>query len=234
MPLAPVPSTAVRARSRTLREVAARVLPRSLVVVRGPRGRARRVALTFDDGPDTMTPRYLDLLDALGLRATFFLVGENAARHPALVAEYVRRGHEIGAHGWSHDPFATMSPERLTDELERTEAVLPRHRMHGSPMVRPPRGALTPAALVRVAARGFVTVLWSVDSDDCRTTEPARVEHALSPSRVAPGDIVLLHEMQPWTLEALPAVVRRLRAAGLETTTVSELFATDASRETRR
>lgn len=220
--LAPTPSSVARARSRALQEIAGRALPSSVLFVRGARTGAKRVALTFDDGPDPMTPSYLDALDHLGVRATFFLVGENAARAAELVREYVRRGHEVGAHGWSHEPFPAMSGTRLEDDLVRTDAVLPAPSRR--PMVRPPRGALSPRTLLRIATSGRTAVLWSVDSDDCRTRDVRVVQRRLAPHRLSPGDVVLLHEMQPWTLEALPGAVASLRADGWELVTVSELM----------
>jgi len=220
--LAPTPSSIARARSRALHEIAGSALPSSVLFVRGARTRARRVALTFDDGPDPMTPTYLDALDRLGVRATFFLVGENAARAPELVGEYVRRGHEVGAHGWSHEPFPSLSGAQLVDELVRTGAVLPAPSRR--PMVRPPRGALSPRTLLRIATSGWTAVLWSVDSDDCRTRDARVVERRLAPSDLSPGDVVLLHEAQPWTIAALPRAVASLRADGWELVTVSELM----------
>lgn len=203
------------------------MLPRAVLFANGRRDAShRRIALTFDDGPDTMSPRYLDVLARLGVRATFFLVGENAARAPGTVREYVRRGHEVGAHGWSHEVFAGMSRERLADEVARTAAALPPSR--GRPMIRPPRGRLSLTSLYRLARAGYTTVVWSVDSDDCRTMDPRAVERRLAPERLSPGDVVLLHEQQPWTLEALPAVVHALRGAGFELVTVRELMESSA------
>jgi peptidoglycan/xylan/chitin deacetylase (PgdA/CDA1 family) len=77
--------------------------------------------------------------------------------------------------------------------------------------------------LLRTAVAGFTTVLWSVDSDDCRTRDPRAVQRRLEPEALRPGDIVLLHELQPWTLDALPGVIARLRDCGWEFATVSEL-----------
>jgi peptidoglycan/xylan/chitin deacetylase (PgdA/CDA1 family) len=223
-PLPTMPTSLARARSGALRAIAARTLPRSILFAHGSRrGRGKRVALTFDDGPDAMTPRYLDLLERLGVRATFFLVGDNVAMARELGEEYVRRGHEVGGHGWSHEPFATMDSHRLADELARTHAVLP--AVSGPrPMVRPPRGSLSAMVLLRIAAAGYVTVLWSVDSDDCRTRDPRIIRRRLAPHRVAPGDVVLMHEMQPWTVEALPGAVEALRSAGYGFATVGELM----------
>jgi peptidoglycan-N-acetylglucosamine deacetylase len=226
-PLAPMPSPLVRARSRALREIAAQVLPRSVYFAHGSRNtRRKRVALTFDDGPDTMTGEYLDALADLEVRATFFLIGEQVARNAGRSLEYMRRGHEVGGHGWTHEAFPTMSSTRLGDELARMDAVLP-PRKGQRPLVRPPRGILSPRSLMRLAAAGYVTVLWSLDSDDCRTRDPRVIQRRLHPSNVAPGEVVLLHEMQSWTLKALPGAVHGLRDAGYELVTVGELMKGD-------
>jgi peptidoglycan-N-acetylglucosamine deacetylase len=224
--LAPTPSPLARLRSRVAHEMAAFALPRSVLLVRGARDNAhKRVALTFDDGPDDMTIRYLDVLERLGVRATFFLIGENVARAPGMVREYLRRGHEVGGHGWTHESFASMDLRRLDDELARTGAVL--SAAGATPrFMRPPRGALSARVLFRTAAAGYVTTMWSVDSDDCRTRDPRLVARRVTPDRVDPGDIVLFHELQPWTVEALPRIVDGLHRAAWETVTVSELAIT--------
>jgi peptidoglycan/xylan/chitin deacetylase (PgdA/CDA1 family) len=210
-----------RLRSGALRTLVAAAAPRSVLAVRGSRrdGR-RRIAFTFDDGPNAMTPRYLDVLGELGIRATFFLIGENAARMPDVVADVAGRGHEVGGHGWSHTPFTRLEPAALRREIERTAAVMPRPCR----LVRPPRGALSVRALAEVALAGYVTVLWSLDSDDCRTGDAREVEHRLAPGRIRAGDIVLLHELQPWTLHALERAVPRLRDAGFAFATVGDLL----------
>lgn len=223
-PLAPVPSRFARARSRMAWEIASLALPRSILWLHGRRDRnRRRVALTFDDGPDAMTEEYLDVLARLGVRATFFLVGERAVREPGLVCQYRRLGHDVGGHGWTHEPFSTMSDERLRDELARTESALGagEGRLR---FVRPPRGQISLRSLLRIAAAGYTTVLWSIDSDDCRARDPHVVERRVDPDAIASGDVVLLHELQPWTIEALPGVVHALRNDGYELVTVSELM----------
>jgi peptidoglycan/xylan/chitin deacetylase (PgdA/CDA1 family) len=204
-----------------LRDLAALAVPRSVLAIRGARrDRGKRIALTFDDGPDRMTRRYLDTLGELGVPATFFVIGENAAQAPDLVAEVLRRGHEIGGHGWSHTPFPSMTPGDLLEEIRRTASALPAPIR----LVRPPRGSLSLRALLEVAAAGYVTVLWSLDSEDCRTHDPAEVARWLSPKRVRPGDIILMHEMQSWSLGALRLAVPALRDAGFAFTTVSDLI----------
>lgn len=223
--LPPQSSALSRWKTRVWKEAVARTIPSAVVVTRGPRSSRdkRRVAITFDDGPDEMTPRYMDACDALSLRATFFLIGENAAARPDAVLEYVRRGHEVAAHGYTHTAFTKLGPAVLIDELARATDLLP-PSTSPRPLVRPPKGAISPASVVRTALAGFTTVLWSLDSDDCRTRDPKVVEARVAPSEVRPGEIVLMHELQPWTLDALPGIVGRLRDAGFELCTVSELL----------
>lgn len=204
---------------RHVLHAAADAAPRSIVVRRGSRRRAR-VALTFDDGPDELTPRYLDVLDRLGVPATFFVIGTSCLRWPAHLREIVARGHEVASHGHTHRIFPSLSPEALGDELARASAAIPpvaRRR----PLLRPPRGALSPQSLFLCAASGYTTTLWSLDSDDCRTKSVDMVVARVAAA--GPGDIVLLHEGQEWTLDALPMAVASLRAAGLELVTVGEL-----------
>ena len=91
---------------------------------RGGRG-GRRVALTFDDGPDpAWTPRVLEILGAHGVSASFFLVGERAAREPATVRAIAGAGHEVGSHGWSHTSLWLCGPRRTETEIARTKNLL--------------------------------------------------------------------------------------------------------------
>lgn len=191
------------------------------VVRRGPVG-AKRVALTFDDGPDSMTERYLDLLDELGVPATFFLIGKEAAAHPELVREYRRRGHQIAGHGFDHARFTKLGRRALLEQCAQTEAALG-GQLSGRPWVRPPHGSLDPSSLLHLVTAGYRVAMWSVDPEDYGTTDPTEVvEHCAG---ISDGDIVLLHEGQQWTLDALPQIVASLHAAGLECVTMHDLFA---------
>lgn len=218
MMAAPARSTV---RGRLGRAIVDRLPVVSSVIVRRGRADANGVALTFDDGPDEQTPAYLALLERLGARATFFLVGHLCEARPDLVRAIVAHGHEVASHGFTHDRFPTLDRASLRAELTRTQAAL----IPGEgarPLVRPPTGAVTPRSLLGCAAAGFRTVLWSLDSDDCRTRDPAEI--AARVATATSGEIVLLHEGQSWTLQALPAIVDGLRRRGLRTLTVSELL----------
>lgn len=209
---------------RALRAVAETLLPSSFLVARGPRSR-RRVALTFDDGPSELTRAYLDLLERRGARGTFFVVGSECERNSDLVGEITERGHDVGGHGYTHQSFPELHGSgRLLEELTATARFLPASP-GGRLWVRPPYGALSPSAIVTCVRAGLTIVLWSLDSEDWRTRNPRAVSARVSPQTVQPGSIVLLHEGQPWTLDALADIVPTLQRSGYELVTVRELVA---------
>jgi peptidoglycan-N-acetylglucosamine deacetylase len=193
-------------------------MPASVIVRRGRR-RLRAVALTFDDGPCAETPALLQALDALDVRATFFVVGQECEAFPQHLDAIVAAGHEVAGHGYTHSVFPELSGRALRSELSRTARLLPPTTQR--PFVRPPRGAVTATSLARTWAAGFRTALWTLDSDDCRSND-ARFVAARS-QRARPGDIVLLHEGQSWTIDALPLFVPELRARGLGLVPMGEL-----------
>jgi peptidoglycan/xylan/chitin deacetylase (PgdA/CDA1 family) len=193
-------------------------------------GRGRRLALTFDDGPDpAWTPRILDTLAAAGVRATFFLVGERAARAPALVRAMAGAGHEIGNHSWSHRSLWLSGPRQTDDEIGRAHALLadlagqaPRH-------FRPPWGMVNAAMFPVLRRWQERCVFWSIQSEGLRRQRAARqAAHVLR--RAHPGAIVDLHDAEgvagaPARLhEALPAMIQGLRASGYSLVTVAELL----------
>jgi peptidoglycan-N-acetylglucosamine deacetylase len=192
------------------------------VLRRGP-VKSRRVALTFDDGPDDLTERYLDLLDELGVPATFFLIGQRAADYPELVRAYLRRGHQIAGHGFDHARFTTLGRRALLDQCAQTDTALG-GQLSGRSWVRPPHGSVDATALLRLVTAGYTVAMWSVDSHDYETQDPAVI--ATHCAGTAAGDVLLLHEGQQWTLDALPRIVAQIHAAGLECVTMHDLFAT--------
>jgi peptidoglycan/xylan/chitin deacetylase (PgdA/CDA1 family) len=204
-----------------VKQLAARLLPAELLVCRGP-ANGRRIALSFDDGPAALTHAYLDVLDAFGAKATFFLVGARSALRPEEVSEISRRGHEIGNHGYTHRTFPELSRDELIGELENTAALLPPPR--GRRLVRPPRGAVSAGALVASALAGYTTALWSYDSNDWRVHDADAIGDSLQQASITPGEILLFHEDQAWTLAALPGILRHLNEEGHELVTLSDLL----------
>ncbi|MEY4489792.1 MAG: hypothetical protein RIQ79_2300, partial [Verrucomicrobiota bacterium] len=152
--------------------------------------------LTIDDGPDPDdTPRLLDLLEQHHARATFFLVGERAARHPALVAEIARRGHEIAHHTQRH-PSAGLwffPPSRLAAELDDAFAPLTPPASLPPSRFRAPMGIKNIFLARALASRGLTCVGWNIRSLDSFANDPARVAARVL-SRLRPGAIILMHE----------------------------------------
>ncbi len=192
------------------------------VLRRGPTT-VKRIALTFDDGPDDLTSAYLDTLDNLGVPATFFLLGENAERHPALVREYLRRGHQVASHGYDHRRFTDLSRGELLDQCARTELAI--GGQSGRPWVRPPHGSLDATSIVSLLAARYALAMWSLDSLDHRERDVETIAATCAPDQVRGGDVLLFHEGQQWTLNALPRIVSGLHGAGYELVTMRDLFA---------
>src|SRR5262249_25617700 len=152
--------------------------------------------------------------------ATFFLIGNNCNRRNQEMLRIVAAGHEVASHGYTHKEFPSLSDRELKDELMRTRSLLP-PTPRGRPLVRPPGGAMSPRSLFTCAYAGYTTVMWSLDSLDYKHKEPEPLYETCSPERVKPGEIILLHEGQAWTLSALPKIIETLQKAGFEMVTVS-------------
>ncbi len=198
----------------------------------GPRDRPR-VALTFDDGPDPeVTPSILDTLEAAGARATFFAIGRQLEKHRDIGVRALREGHELGNHSWMHSYFQNFyGTDHQQSDVERSTRLI--QELSGSdaePLYRPPVGLKSPA-LARVAhARNLKVVAWSLHSRDTFTSDPkATAERVLG--RIAPGDIVLMHDgherdgkHRRLAAAALPLILSGLKERGLSPVTVSELL----------
>lgn len=174
----------------TIPAVHNRLLPRL-----SGRSGGSHVALTFDDGPDpASTPAFLDLLDRLGVRATFFLLGSQLPGRAELAGRIVAEGHEVAVHGWRHRPHLLRAPWQVAADLSRacarirsTAGVRPR-------FWRPPNGILTGAGLLAAHRHGLQPVLWTADGRDwAADATPASVFARLA-RQLGPGGTVLLHD----------------------------------------
>lgn len=200
----------------------------------GALGLARRaplsgaVALTFDDGPHPeATPRVLDLLAAAGQRATFFLVGEQVRRHPALAAEIAAGGHAIAIHGDRHRCLLRLTPRQLADDLDRAVATIgpPAAGLH-----RAPYGIYSAWSLAAVRERGWQPLLWSRWGRDWRARATASSVAREATRKLRAGDVILLHDSDAYgapgswrtTVAALPAVLEAIVAAGLRSAALGQ------------
>lgn len=187
---------------------------------------ARRVALTFDDGPDPeVTPRVLDVLDRHGARATFFCIGERVERHPETVAEVARRGHRVENHTHRHlARFSVLLPGGIAREVDRAQRAIEAATGRAPELFRPPAGFRSFLLEPLLARRGLALVSWTRRAYDTVRSDPARVARSLTRG-LGPGEIVLLHDGRaagaaagrPVVLEALPRLLAHLAGEGLET-----------------
>lgn len=189
-----------------------------------PQGQGNSVALTFDDGPDPeVTPRVLDLLDAFGARASFFVLGERADRHPHLLREMLRRGHDVENHTHRHPyGFACMGPVAQWREIRQAQEAIAAACGRAPHFFRAPMGLRNPLLDPVLAAEGLQLASWTRRGLDTRRRPPERILARLT-RRLAAGDILLLHDGssardaagRPLVLEVLPALLRRLAELGL-------------------
>jgi cellulose synthase/poly-beta-1,6-N-acetylglucosamine synthase-like glycosyltransferase/peptidoglycan/xylan/chitin deacetylase (PgdA/CDA1 family) len=203
---------------------------RSLLVAHGGRLRSpqpppgRRIALTFDDGPDpTWTPRVAAVLREAHVPATFFMVGSQAARHPDLVRLVQRSGGESGDHTFTHSSLSSGPMWQRKAQLDFTEAVLLGITGRYPRFVRPPYSAtadaVTPAderALAELAGRRYIIALADYDSEDWRRPGVAKVIANASP-RQGRGGVIMFHDGggdRAQTVAAVRELVPRLRAQG--------------------
>ena len=189
------------------------------------------IALTFDDGPDpVVTPAVLALLDAHGVKATFFCVGTQAALHPEICHDIVRRGHCIENHSQQHrHNFSLLGPAGFQRELEAAQDTLVAITGERPQFFRAPAGLRNPFLDPVLQRLGLQLVSWTRRAYDTRVGNPTRVLEKLTRSLQA-GDILLLHDRDaaltpahtPVILEVLPPLLHAIREAGLRTVTLRD------------
>lgn len=199
----------------------------------------KKIALTFDDGPDpTWTPQILDALEQAKTPATFFVIGENGAAYPSILRRIVDDGFEIGNHSYTHPNFALIPTEVARLELNATQRLVEATTGRSMRLFRPPfLGDSEPSTTVEVRpvdvaqSMGYLAVGLKIDPDDWQRPTAAQIVDrvitaATSGDPETRGNIVLLHDAggdRSSTLAALPQIIEQLRARGFEFVTVSDL-----------
>ena len=182
-------------------------------------------ALTFDDGPHAEgTPAVLEVLEREGVRATFFLVGEQIRRDPALAWEIVAAGHAVALHCDRHRNLLRLAPWQVREDIARAEHAITAATETVPALYRPPYGVLNASALAVARRRGWRTLLWSNWGRDWERDATPESIAALVTRGAGAGAVLLLHDADDdaapgsWrrTVAALPAVIETLRERGLE------------------
>jgi len=192
------------------------------VIFRGGQS-TRAVALTFDDGPDPIyTTLLLDTLERLGLRATFFLIGDRVEAFPYFARDIVAAGHELGNHSFHHVNLARLQPADLEHEIGATQQVIQQVTGVVPQYFRPPGGNYNRAVLHTVSQHGLTTVFWTDNPADYSGAGTAALEAKLL-GRISNGGIILLHQGVEDTIRTLPRAIDTLRQRGYAIVAVSAL-----------
>lgn len=189
------------------------------------------VALTFDDAPDPrFTPEILDVLAKYQICATFFVVGERAAKHPELVDRIIKEGHVIGNHSYNHSVFSTLSMYQFEQQIRKTDAIIRRITGVSPNFIRPPYGELLPKQVAWGKVNGFTIVNWDVDSEDWKKNPSSARVLANIRKTLQPGSIILQHagggegQDLSGTINALPVLIEWLQGKGYDLLTLPEML----------
>lgn len=199
------------------------------VTWRGP-STEQSIALTFDDGPSEGTPALLDLLDAHGAKATFFVCGRNVRRLPGVLREVVARGHEVGNHTETHAALYLKRPGEIRREVVAAQESIAETAGVRPVWFRPPYGCRWPGLAEVLEEQGLRLAMWTAIGSDWRW--PAERVAGKLERAVRPGAIVCLHDGRELTanpeiaatLGAVRVIMPRLKENGFRFPTVSQLI----------
>lgn len=179
------------------------------------------IALTFDDGPSaSTTPRLLDLLYEKDVPVTFFVLGNMARNNPDIIRRAEKEGHVVASHTMYHQNLVRISASAVRADIEEATTVITGILGHPPAFTRPPYGNINDAVRATV---GTPMILWSVDTRDWdnKNTE-AIIANALDQSY--DGGIILMHDVYPTSVDAVPTLIDTMRNAGYEFVTIPELI----------
>lgn len=181
------------------------------------------VALTFDDGPGPYTGELLDVLRKQDTRATFFVLGANAAAQPQILRRMGAEGHLVESHSWSHRDLSMQGSSMVAGSLRDTSAILSVVTGQTSQLVRPPYGAVSKQLMSIAYRMGLSLVTWDVNARDDNGGDPRDIAGRVV-RQAHPGAIILMHDIHRHSVDAVPDIITRLRAKGYTFVTVPELY----------
>lgn len=173
------------------------------------------ILLTFDDGPDPIsTPKLLDTLKELNVKALFFIIGKKAEAHPELIQRILEEGHCIGNHTHTHPPiFAALTQKQVTREILECQQVIELQGQKTGRLFRPPIGYTNPRIARAVKKENFSVIGWSLRSYDSVFKAPNQLLKRLL-NNWKPGDIILFHDNLPQTVSVMEEFICEARKNG--------------------
>lgn len=187
----------------------------------------KKIALTFDDGPHPrITREILSVLNEYGIKATFFVIGQNIENYPETMKLLAESGCEIGNHTFSHGNFRVMSEAEMAGEFEKCRNILFNEFLIEPTLIRPPEGVCSDALFSVSEQTECDIILWSIDTRDWAYTPASDIAKKVI-QNVSGGDIILMHDYvsgRGQTADALRMIIPNLIERGFEFVTVGELI----------
>jgi len=188
------------------------------------------VSITFDDGPTDNTNSIIDILDKHNVKATFFVVGDQAESSPEIIEKACKNGHLIGNHSFSHSNYSGFySTNKIVDEIEHTNAILKNITGKDCKIFRPPFGVTNPNIARAIKRTGMQSVGWSVRSLDT-TIKDSQIVLKRVLRQVHPGAVILLHDTTPNILFILDKLIENLKESGYKIERLDVLMALNLNR----
>jgi peptidoglycan/xylan/chitin deacetylase (PgdA/CDA1 family) len=191
----------------------------------------RKIALTFDDGPDPYyTPQILDILDQYRIKATFFCVGRQVEAYPQVVRQEYEAGHVVGNHSWTHPDLGLLPASDVLLQIKRASNAL-QEVIGTQPMFfRPPYGSLSNHVLKQAYHLGVTTVMWNAGEEARDWLNPG-VDFIIRRTLdlICNGSIILLHDCgrdRSQTMAALPVIIQKLQDRGFQFVTIQQMVET--------
>lgn len=186
--------------------------------------RVKCVALTFDDGPGPFTDRLLQILQANGATATFFLIGDKVAADPAAARRIADAGMQIGNHTWNHPDLTTIAPQEVSAQFRSAGDAIETATGRRPTLMRTGFGAINDAVLAEAGRQGLAAVNWDVIPFDWQNDANIAATRAVLMSQVEPNSVVLLHDTFSSTVDLMAQFIPVLKANGYHLVTVSQML----------
>ncbi|WP_281637853.1 polysaccharide deacetylase family protein [Flavobacterium marginilacus] len=184
----------------------------------------KKIAITFDDGPNEMTAAVLEVLKKYDVKAAFFCIGKNIESHPEILTETIKQGHAIGNHSYSHSPFFDFySKAKIIAEIEKTDALIETILGRKTTLFRPPYGVTNPSIRKALAVTRHKTIGWNIRSlDGVFKNRKFLLDRIIK--RIKPGGIVLLHDTSIETVNVLEQLLSFLEKNNYSVVPLEELL----------
>ncbi|WP_378175370.1 polysaccharide deacetylase family protein [Aquimarina sp. SS2-1] len=195
---------------------------------RNPHVSGKRIAITFDDGPDQNTLEILKVLDKYKVKGTFFCIGKQVEKHPEILKKIIEAKHIVGNHTFSHDKLIDLySTDKFTQEITEADKIIKKVSGQKPLLFRPPYGITNPKIARAVKNTGHIVIGWNKRSFDTTIPSEKMILKRVT-KNLKNGDVILLHDTKTITVTVLEQLLLFLQKNNFTTVTVDELFSIQA------